>query len=102
MAGQRVIKLNRGSDKAKARRRRQLVVLRPAGGMFLAAALTSPTTAPTAHADPIVKMSTSRVHASPTVDPAPGNDGAGGHGGTGGKGKAGGAPGASGKHGTPG
>jgi hypothetical protein len=38
MAGQRFLKLNRGSDNAKPRRRRHLVVLAAAADSFLAAA----------------------------------------------------------------
>jgi len=126
MAGQRFTKRNRGSDDAKARKRRHVVRLGAAASTFLAAALTPLATAPAANADHILNTVSGHVHLGPTVDPAPGGDGrngagghggaggkggAGGHGGAGGKGGAGGAggapgpggaPGQPGKHGTPG
>jgi len=103
MAGQRFTKRNRGSDDAKARKRRHVVRLGAAAGTFLAAALTPLATAPTA--DTILNMVSGLVHLGPSVDPTPGGDGgsgtdgAGGHGGAGGKGGSGGHGGAGGKGG---
>jgi hypothetical protein len=77
MAGQRFTKRNRGSDNAKARRRRQLIGLGAAAGTFLAAALTPVA----ANAGPILNRVSGLVHLSPIVGPASGGDGAGGHGG---------------------
>jgi hypothetical protein len=110
MAGQRFTKRNRGSDNAKARRRRQLIGLGAAAGTFLAAALTPVA----ANAGPILNRVSGPVHLSPIVGPAPGGDGepgtdgagghagAGGHGGAGGKGGNGGNGGAGGTGGQPG
>jgi hypothetical protein len=101
MAGQRFTKRNRGSDNAKARRRRQLIGLGAAAGTFLAAALTPVV----ANAGPILNSVSGLVHLSPIVGPAPGGDGAGGKGGNGGNGGAGGTggqPGEGGEGGAPG
>jgi hypothetical protein len=110
MAGQRFTKRNRGSDNAKARRRRQLIGLGAATVTFLAAALTPVA----ANAGPIPNRVSGLAHLSPVVGPAPGGDGApgadgagghagaGGHGGAGGKGGNGGNGGAGGTGGQPG
>jgi hypothetical protein len=98
MAGQRCTKWNRGSDKTKARGRRQLIGLSAAAGMFLAAVLTPVS----ANAGPILDSVSRLVNLSPTVGPAPGDDGTGGHGGAGGKGGNGGKGGAGGTGGQPG
>jgi hypothetical protein len=98
MTGQRFTKRNRGSDNAKARRRRQLIGLSAAAGTFLTAALTPVS----ANAGPILNCVSGLVHVSPIVGPAPGGDGAGGHGGAGGNGGNGGKGGAGGTGGQPG
>jgi hypothetical protein len=100
MAGQRFTKRNRGSNSAKARRRRQLIGLGAAAGTLLAAALTPVY----ANAGPILSSVSGLVHLSPIVGSAPGGDGdgAGGHGGAGGQGGAGGKGGNGGKGGAGG